>query len=228
MKYHIDAGSQRNIKTLVTVIPHANRFSRRQALCTVPCFDLTTTNVVTTHQFCNMTYSVDRSTGLCHIRPDDWDISECMCYLRTSGKFIGIIAADDFVFVVEEDSRYIVKRFTSNRYDLDDGVQYTSIIEPVQINQPYRLQSVTMMLSDTNCLAIDTGTGPSELPFRRLGLPNNSIAAFSGEIKLRSVDRQNKSGKVPWRIEHVAPGSFNITSIITDTKEYANADSEEG
>ncbi len=110
------------------------------------------------------------------------------------------------------------------------GLAYAHEIEPLPpvaaVGQPLAPgQLVRMVLAhfrvlDTKALHIDTGRGPTPIPFRRFGDDRFGAEppAFSGDVKVRAIGWSRNVMQPLWRISQDVPMPCTVLSVATEMK----------
>lgn len=111
------------------------------------------------------------------------------------------------------------------------GLSYSHVIEPLPPvvatargpaqGIPVRLVRAVFRLADTRALRVDTGRGPREVPFRRLGVGtvlDTAPASFTGDKVVRGLGWRRGPQPPLWRIEQDTPLSCTLLSVTTEIK----------
>lgn len=113
--------------------------------------------------------------------------------------------------------------------DVTAGLAYAHEIEPlppaIQGRSVHgaRLRPVrhTFRLHETAALTVDTGHGPRDVPFRRLGgegTLDGAAPVFSGDRSLRALGWHDTAGRPLWRVSQDTPLPCTILSVNTQVK----------
>jgi hypothetical protein len=106
------------------------------------------------------------------------------------------------------------------------GLPFTHVIEPLPpaasgstaVGVRLRPVTITFRLWETGALRLDTGRGPVDVSFRRLGSAtlDTPPPTFSGDRTIRVIGWR-ESGLAPlWRIEQDTPLPFTLLSVSTE------------
>jgi hypothetical protein len=107
------------------------------------------------------------------------------------------------------------------------GLSYTHIIEPLPPEFPggaigqgskIRPVSITFRFENTYSLRLDTGLGPADVPFHRLGEwhLDTPPVGFTGEKTVRASGWRQEAKQAIWRISQDTPLPFNLLSVTTE------------
>jgi hypothetical protein len=108
------------------------------------------------------------------------------------------------------------------------GLAYTHKVEPLppfvaQLQRGgqgghMRPVAITYRFKDTAALSLDTGSGLTEIPFKRFGnaILDSPPQAFTGDKTVRALGWQSDGSKSMWRIEQDAPLPFTLLSVVTE------------
>lgn len=110
------------------------------------------------------------------------------------------------------------------------GLPYAHVIEPMPpsltpgraggLDPVYRPVRITLRLLETQCVRIDTGEGPRELPLHAIGAGpmDRSPAPFTGDRSVRALGWRRGVEQPPWRIEQTTPLPCTLLSATTEVK----------
>ena len=91
-------------------------------------------------------------------------------------------------------------------------------LQPRLSNQgiPVRLVAANFRLLGTRALRVDTGRGPSDIPFKRFGgVLDGAPAAFTGDVTVRALGWRRGGTEPLWRVAQDAPLPCTILSVST-------------
>ena len=110
------------------------------------------------------------------------------------------------------------------------GLPYTHEIEPLPPvlgagqalapGQMVRMVQAYFRVLDTKALHIDTGRGPTSIPFRRFGTDRFGAEppSFSGDVRVRAIGWNRNIMQPLWRISQDVPLPCTILSVATQMK----------
>ena len=110
------------------------------------------------------------------------------------------------------------------------GLAYTHEIEPLPPvaaagqslppGQLVRMVMASFRVLDTKALHIDTGRGPTPIPFRRFGTDRFDAdpPAFSGDVRVRAIGWNRNVMQPLWRISQDVPMPCTVLSVSTQMK----------
>ena len=113
---------------------------------------------------------------------------------------------------------------------IEAGLAYTHEIEPLPPvlangqplppGQLVRMVQANFRVLDTKALHIDTGRGPTAIPFRRFG--KDSFGAepptFSGDVRVRAIGWNRNAMQPLWRIVQDVPMACTVLAVSTQMK----------
>lgn len=86
--------------------------------------------------------------------------------------------------------------------------------------QRVRLVQASFRVLDTKALHIDTGRGPTPIPFRRFGTDHFGAgpSSYSGDIRVRAIGWNRDAMRPLWRVYQDVPMPCTILSVATQMK----------
>ncbi|SDG42995.1 hypothetical protein [Roseospirillum parvum] len=115
--------------------------------------------------------------------------------------------------------------------EISAGLPYSHLIEPLPPTASgagrgspgltVRLIRAVFRLKDTAGLKLDTGRGPRDVPFKRLGAAgvlDTAPPLFSGDVGVRALGWVRDGTKPLWRVSGDAPLPCTVLSVTTEMK----------